>query len=61
MKILLTALNLGKSTNQTAQPVVTGKIIKPKVIAIPPIEEQQRIVDKLEKMLPLVDALAQMD
>ena len=61
LKILLTALNLGKSTNQTAQPVVTGKIIKPKVIAIPPIEEQQRIVDKLEKMLPLVDALAQMD
>lgn len=30
-------------------------------IPLPPIEEQQRIVDKLDEMLPLVDALAQMD
>lgn len=37
------------------------KFIKNKPIGIPPLEEQQRIVDKLDEMLPLVDSLAQMD
>ncbi len=31
------------------------------LVPLPPIDEQQRIVDKLDEMLPLVDALAQMD
>lgn len=40
---------------------VTKKYIENRLIPFPPIEEQQRIVDKLDEMLPLVDALAQMD
>ena len=48
--ILLTALNLGKCYNATAQPVVSGKKIYPLLIALPPIKEQQRIVAQIEKL-----------
>ena len=48
--ILLTALNLGKCYNATAQPVVSGKRIYPLLIALPPIKEQQRIVAQIEKL-----------
>lgn len=37
------------------------KYIKNKPIPIPPIEEQQRIVDKLDELLPLVDKLAELN
>lgn len=40
---------------------IKGDKLKHFLIPFPPIEEQQRIVDKLDEMLPLVDALAQMD
>lgn len=40
---------------------IKGDKLKHFLIPLPPIEEQQRIVDKLDEMLPLVDALAQMD
>ena len=46
------------STNQTE---LKPKVLKNLVVPLPPIEEQQRIVDKLDELLPLVDALAQMD
>ena len=55
LKLLLEALNLGKNTNQTAQPVVTGKLIKPKVIPLPPIEEQARIVAKVDEIMAKID------
>ena len=47
---LLTALNLGKCCNATAQPVVSGKKIYPLLIALPPLKEQQRIVAQIEKL-----------
>ena len=47
---LLTALNLGKCCNATAQPVVSGKKIYPLLIALPPFKEQQRIVAQIEKL-----------
>lgn len=57
MVYLLRALNLGKSTSQTAQPVVTGKIIKPIIASIPPLSEQKRIVDRVEKLFKEIDEL----
>ncbi len=50
-----------KNDNGTAQPNLSAENLKKFMIPFPPIEEQQRIVDKLDEMLPLVDALAQMD
>ena len=50
MEILLRGANLGKKSSSTAQPLVTGKIIKPYIIGIPPLAEQKRIVDKIDEI-----------
>ena len=55
LKWLLIASDLGKNDNATAQPVVSGKKIYPLVVALPPLAEQERIVEKLEQILPLVE------
>ena len=51
-------LNLGHDSNATAQPVVSGKKIYPMLFPLPPIEEQQRIVEKLNTILPIIDSIA---
>ena len=51
-------LNLGHDSNATAQPVVSGKKIYPMPFPLPPIEEQQRIVEKLNTILPIIDSMA---
>lgn len=55
LKWLLIASDLGKNDNATAQPVVSGKKIYPLVVALPPLAEQERIVEKLEQILPFVE------
>ena len=55
---ILNAMKLGSKTSQTAQPVITGKILKPMLVPVPPLEEQARIVAKVEELLKLVDALS---
>ena len=55
LKWLLTASDLGQNDNATAQPVVSGKKIYPLVVALPPLAEQKRIIEKLEQILPLVE------
>lgn len=53
--------NLIDKAEGGAQPNISRIKIRNHLMPFPPIEEQQRIVDKLDEMLPLVDALAQMD
>lgn len=48
-------MNLGKSHNATAQPVVSGKKIYPLLFPLPPLKEQHRIVAKIEEILPYID------
>lgn len=52
---ILQHLNLGKSNNATAQPVVSGKKIYPILFPLPPFNEQKRIVTKIEEMRAYVE------
>lgn len=54
---VLRFLNLGKNSNATAQPVVSGKKIYPMLFPLPPLEEQKRIVAKIDEILPICDQL----
>ena len=56
---VLRFLNLGRGSNATAQPVVSGKKIYPMLFPLPPIKEQKRIVAKIEELLPYVDRYAE--
>lgn len=56
--LMLRFMNLGRSNNATAQPVVSGKKIYPRLFPLPPLAEQHRIVAKLEELLPLCQQLA---
>lgn len=56
--LMLRFMNLGRSNNATAQPVVSGKKIYPRLFPLPPLSEQRRIVAKLEELLPLCQQLA---
>lgn len=51
---------ISKNKRQTAQATVTVEDIRSVAIPFPPIEEQQRIVEKLDQLLPLCDQLEQM-
>ncbi len=55
MIIFLKAMDLGKNTNQTAQPVISGKKIKPRLFPLPPFSEQKRIVEKIEELTPYIE------
>lgn len=54
---ILRHMNLGKSHNATAQPVVSGKKIYPLLFPLPPLKEQKRIVTKIEELLPYCNQL----
>ena len=52
---VLSTLNLGETANKAAQPVISYKGIKDLVIPYPPLDEQKRIVEKLNAMLTRID------
>ena len=54
--LFLRALNLNQYSTATAQPGLAVSKIIHCVIPLPPLAEQERIVAKLEELLPLVDA-----
>lgn len=50
-------LQLQNGTTKTAQPNCNGKTLSKMLIPLPPVEEQQRIVERLDTLLPLCDTL----
>lgn len=54
---LLKGTNLKENENATAQPVISGRKIYPIVVPLPPLEEQKRIVKKIEQLMQLCDKL----
>ena len=54
---ILRRLNIGRDNNATAQPVVSGKKIYPILFPLPPLEEQKRIVKKIEELIPYTKQL----
>ena len=54
---LLLWLDLGKVSNSTAQPVISGKGVYPLIVPIPPIAEQHSIAAAIERWLDLIYTL----
>ena len=57
LKHLLEWLQLSKTSNSTAQPVISGKGIYPLLVPLPPLAEQQRIVDTINKAFAKLDVI----
>ena len=57
--IFLKAINLNQYATSTAQPGLSVTRINRVLIPLPPLEEQKRIVAKIEKLMPLVDEYAE--
>ena len=59
LALLLKASNLNQNDSATAQPVISGKKVYPIIVALPPLEEQPRIVAKVNELMQLCDQLEQ--
>ncbi len=56
-KLRLEYENLNKLSVSTAQPVISGNSIYSVIIFLPPLEEQQRIVEEIERRLSVADKM----
>lgn len=54
---LLKGTNLKENDNATAQPVISGRKVYPIIVALPPLNEQSRIVSKIEELYSLCETL----
>ena len=52
---------LRNGTTQTAQPNCNGKTLSKMLIPLPPIEEQQRIVDRVNELMKQIDDLVKIE
>ena len=59
LKFYIDYLNPRKKASSTAQPVISGKLIYPMLVPLPPLAEQKRIVAKIEELLPCIDRYEQ--
>lgn len=59
LELLLKSIDLQENSSATAQPVISGAKIYPLPILIPPLEEQQRIVAKVDELMQFCDQLEQ--
>ena len=57
LKFLIDYLEPRKRASSTAQPVISGKLLYPMLVPIPPLNEQHRIVQRIEELLLLVKEL----
>ncbi|MEB2309805.1 MAG: restriction endonuclease subunit S [Candidatus Brocadiaceae bacterium] len=57
LKILLVALDLRNRARETAQPVISGKKVYPIIIGFPSSYEQQAIVERVDKIMAMIDEL----
>lgn len=55
--LLLKGTNLKEKESATAQPVISGRKIYPIIVGLPPLEEQKRIVAKVNELISLCDKL----
>ena len=54
---VLKALDLNQYANKTAQPLISGSLVKSRIIPIPPIVEQAAIADFLDQKTAEIDDL----
>ena len=59
--MLLISLKLGSGAKATTQPVISGLSIYPTFAPLPPIEEQQRIVDRVNELMEQIDEYAKIE
>ena len=57
LKFLIDYLEPRKRASSTAQPVISGKLLYPMLVPLPPLAEQHRIVQRIEELFPLVKGL----
>ena len=57
LKFLIDYLEPRKRASSTAQQVISGKLLYPMLVPIPPLNEQHRIVQRIEELLTMVKGL----
>ena len=57
LKFLIDYLEPRKRASSTAQPVISGNLLYPMLVPIPPLNEQHRIVQRIEELITMVKGL----